>query len=219
MYSQLPLHRPLHHSLKSLVSTIDISLISMSVPPPSWHTAIMADAEQNSGAEHQTATDDQPDKEGTLIPDAAPTNDQTPSSQKEDEEEEGEADDGMIQNPETSAVLSESPPRYEDEAPPKPAPPSPVRQRPAPAKPAPAKPAPAKSSPAKSASTSQPQTSHPPPSSQPQAAARVSGATPSATHPTQSGPETAQERKAREYIEQAEKKVKSAQSFLGGLFG
>ena len=33
------------------------------------------------------------------------------------------------------------------------------------------------------------------------------------------GPDTPQEKKAREYIAQAEKKIKSSQSFLGGLFG
>ncbi|CAI8041511.1 Beta-soluble NSF attachment protein [Geodia barretti] len=33
------------------------------------------------------------------------------------------------------------------------------------------------------------------------------------------GPETPQEKKAREYIAQAEKKMKSSQTFLGGLFG
>ena len=32
-------------------------------------------------------------------------------------------------------------------------------------------------------------------------------------------PEGPQERRAREFIEQAEKKIKSSQSFFGGLFG
>lgn len=40
------------------------------------------------------------------------------------------------------------------------------------------------------------------------------------THPPPSlAPEGPQERRAREFIEQAEKKIKSSQSFFGGLFG
>ena len=40
------------------------------------------------------------------------------------------------------------------------------------------------------------------------------------THPPPSlAPESPQERRAREFIEQAEKKIKSSQSFFGGLFG
>lgn len=37
--------------------------------------------------------------------------------------------------------------------------------------------------------------------------------------PAASAPDGPQERRAREFMEQAEKKIKSAQSFFGGLFG
>ena len=58
------------------------------------------------------------------------------------------------------------------------------------------------------------------------------GATPAASKPEESSkqppaqktsgppaPETQQEKKAREFLVQAEKKMKSSQSFFGGLFG
>lgn len=68
--------------------------------------------------------------------------------------------------------------------------------------------------------------SQPPAANPHQSTETVPNAGPSSASPTQppssgaqAAPDGPQERKARGFVEQAEKKIKSSQTFFGGLFG
>ena len=151
-----------------------------------------------------------------------------PQQPTELQEPEGEEDvDELIQNPENTTYLSESPPPYHEHAlnpQLEPAKPEPAKLEPAEPEPRKKpsleqedrpKPKPQREAPVRSAPASQ---SRGPPSQPPPQSKSPPAATPSGP-PARSGPMTPQEKKAREFIEQAEKKVKSAQGFFGSLFG
>lgn len=186
----------------------------------------MADTEQDSGAEQRADPSDQPGKPEELAPvlDSTPDEGQPPTQQEEGEGRgggegegqgggegerqgvgEGEGQGGgegdtafQMGNPDAPALLSESPPRYDKEA-------AVPEEQP--------KPKPQQAAPVRTAQAPRPPPSRPP------APARPAAAAAKPPPPVPSGPETAQERKAREFMEQAEKKVKSAQGFFGSLFG